>query len=102
MERSALLLHKLEACPQTSHSRRHSFAISKYGSARHQDVCPCGNRERGRVGIDSSVHLQIAVVLETIDHSAHNADLCQRCLEKLLMSEPRVDGHDQHLVNLGE
>src|ERR1044071_4425144 len=82
------------------HSRRDALTISKYGSPRHQNIGSRRGRQPCSGGIDSSIYLQVAARIEAIDHAPDDADLGQGGVDKLLMSESRVNSHDQHLVNL--
>ena len=87
---------------QIGKGRGHAFAGSENGRAGHQDIgarfnCqPCGFR------IDTAIHLQVTCGLDPFDHLADAPDLWQGRLEKLLMSETRVDRHDQYLIDVGQ
>ena len=63
-------------------------------------LAPASTTSGAVVGIDAPVHLQVAPGLDLFDHLADTPNLWQGRVDEMLMAEPRVDRHDQHLIHV--
>src|SRR5262245_24090065 len=90
----------MKARSQTVDACSHAFAISKNGRPGHQNIGARFDYTPGCYRINASVHPQIAGGFDPLDHLANAPDLWQGCLEEMLMTETRIDRHDQYLVNV--
>src|SRR5206468_2754565 len=85
---------------QALHRAGHAVAVAEDRRARHQYAGAGPNDQGRRRRVDPSVHLHVAAGLAPLDQLAHPLDLRQRRPDELLVTETRVDGHDQHLVQV--
>ena len=85
---------------QSGHRSGHAVAFTENRRARDQYAGTGTNDERRRRGVDASIHLHIARRVEPFDQRAHPFDLRHRGVNELLMTEARIDRHDQYLVHV--
>src|SRR5215510_9828859 len=97
---ASLLVYRLSAagrCLQPLHGRRDAVAVAEDCRARDEHVGAGPNDERGGVRVDPPVDVQVAARPEPLDQLARASDLRQRRVDEMLVTETRIDGHDQHL-----
>jgi len=93
-------VHVVEGCTQAVHRDGHAVAVAEDCRARHQHG-GAGPNDQGRCRrVDAPIHFQLAPGPVPLDQLTHPSDLRHGRPEKLLMTEPRVDGHDEHLVHI--
>src|SRR5215472_16653426 len=86
--------------PQRLHGGANSVVCGEYRRPGHEHVRSRCHYQRGSRFINASVHFEVTFRFELVDHAAHPANLGQGRLKEMLMSEARIDGHNQHLVHI--
>ena len=85
---------------QPAHGFSHSNFVAKNGRPSHKNICACFGSQRRSFFVDASVHFHLAAEFHSFDHLTNTLNFGQRAAEKVLVSETRIDRHDQHLVDL--
>jgi hypothetical protein len=98
------MLNSFEVLAPTgaAHGRGDTFAVAEDRRARHEHVGAGANDERSGVRVDAAVHFHIAPGLPPLHDLADPRDLRKGGVDEVLMAEPRVDGHHQHLVDVAD
>src|SRR5262249_28562616 len=102
--RELLRLHSkfVEACSQAVHRDTHFAALSKHCCSGDQHIGSRFHDQRGGFRIDPSINLQITASIALIDHPTHTPYFGQRGVNELLMSESRIDCHDEYLIDISK
>src|SRR5215831_1005775 len=102
--RELLRLHSkfVEACSQPVHRCSHALALSKNCCSGDQHIGSGFHHQRSSACINPAINLQITALLSLINHPTHTPYLGQCRVNELLVSETRVDGHDEHLIHVWE
>src|SRR5690554_5636828 len=76
-----------------------SVRVAEHGRPRHEDVGP--RRDHGWRGVlrDAPVHLDVHSQAALVDHPPQRRDLRHDQRQELLPPEPRIDAHDEDLVD---
>src|SRR4029453_18788888 len=83
---------------QPLHGGGHPFALIKNRRSGDQHGGSGGHDQWRCCRINAPVYLQVASELALRNHLADSPDLWQGSVDERLMSEARVDGHNQYLV----
>ena len=70
--------------------------------AGDEDVGASGRRASDRLGSDPAVYLEVYRQVALIDPAPQRLDLREHARDELLASEAGVDGHHEHLVEIGQ
>ena len=90
----------IRAGPQPFYGRRYTFAVTKNRRSSHEHIGASFNYEGRSRRVDAPVHFQVAAGLDLINHLPHAPDLWQGRMDEMLVSEARIDRHDQHLIHV--
>src|SRR5262245_56628978 len=91
-----------ETHSQPVHRRSHFSAFSKNRCSRDQHIGSRIYHQRRSAGVNTTVNLEITTSLALINHPTHAPYLGQCRVYELLVSEARVDRHDEHLIHVSK
>src|SRR5215467_15971795 len=89
-----------EAHSQPVHRCRHLLAFSKHRGSRDQHIRARIHHQRRGARVNTTVNLEITASLALIYHPTHTPYLGQCRVDEPLVSEARVDRHDEHLIHV--
>src|SRR4029079_12600843 len=82
--------------------RRLRIAVPEDGGAGDEHLRACLDQRADVAEIHAAVHLDLRLEPAVLDDAAQAADLVQGPLDELLSTEPRVHGHHEDVIELGQ